>query len=222
LPTPGDHFELFLSGNRVEEVATLDEVLAAENSRQNAVRRLMLTSSVSVPGEVRPKHEVQVDFDPRSERRSSSGSPSTQPKITVTIRSDASGWASRTLSAVEEQIERTRLQDIGQRGALVAILLMLLLLLIALVGPSVQLTPSTTDILRRMWLTDADLDHVEKLLAPGKALTDEELRDVMTRQLRNMYHDQRPVPRADPRTWTTTDLFLLVVGNVPAPVELTA
>jgi hypothetical protein len=185
-----DHFEVFLRGNRVEEATTLEEVLALENSRQQAIARLVLTSSASTQGAARPEHEVQVDFDSRSVSKSASGGTTKTSKILVSVRSDSSGWASRTLSDVEEQIDRTRVQDIGQRGALVVLVVLLLFVLLALAGPSVRLYSPTTE--RTMWLRSADIDRVERILSQGATLTEAEMREIMTMQLRNVLNDQKP------------------------------
>jgi hypothetical protein len=65
-----------------------------------------MTCSTSIPGAVRPDHEVQVDFGcPKT--ITSSGSTSTTTVVAVNVRSAAAAWADRTLSEVEEQIERT-------------------------------------------------------------------------------------------------------------------
>lgn len=111
LPVGKDHFEVFLRGNRVEEATTLEEVIALENSRRHAIVRLLLIFSASMQGEARPQHEVQVDFDSRSVSQSASSATSKTTKITVSVRTP--GWAGRTLSNVEEQVDRTCLQDIG-------------------------------------------------------------------------------------------------------------
>jgi hypothetical protein len=60
--TTRDHFEVFLKGDRREEMTTLDEVLALENSRKHKIKRLVVASFASTPGAARPEHEVQVDF----------------------------------------------------------------------------------------------------------------------------------------------------------------
>ena len=60
--TPHDTFEVFLTGNRREEMTTLDQVLALDNSSRHRITRLVITCSASTLGATRPEHEVQVDF----------------------------------------------------------------------------------------------------------------------------------------------------------------
>ena len=60
--TRRDHFEAFLAGNRREEMASIDDVLALENSRKHRIQRLLIVCSAATQGAVRPEPEVQVDF----------------------------------------------------------------------------------------------------------------------------------------------------------------
>ena len=45
-----DSFEVFLTGNRREEMTTLDHVLALDNSRKHRITRLVITCSASSLG----------------------------------------------------------------------------------------------------------------------------------------------------------------------------
>jgi hypothetical protein len=137
LPFGRDRFHLFLSGDRTEEATTLEEVFAVENSKKHAIKRLLVIASAGSQSDGRPENEVQVDFDSQALSGSPPGAMHKRAKILVTVRSDDPGWASTTLSAVEEQIERTRFQDMGQRGALVVLLILLLLVVLALLQPQV-------------------------------------------------------------------------------------
>ena len=100
--TEHDDFEVFLSGQRREETTSVDEVLKLDNSRKSKIQRLLITCSASTAQATRPEHEIQIDFDGRTVGKT---------KIIVTIRSDDPGWSDRALSEVEEQVERTSLQD---------------------------------------------------------------------------------------------------------------
>lgn len=106
-----DGFEVFLSGSRTEETNTLDEVLAIENTRRHAVLRMIATSSAKHSASTTSEHQIEVDFDGRD-----------KSKATITVRSDASAWASRVLSELEEQVERTGTRDMGGRGAVLGLL----------------------------------------------------------------------------------------------------
>jgi len=202
-----------------EEAATLEEVLKLENSRQHTIVRLVITSSASTQGEHRPEHEVQVDFDSKAVSRSSTGQTSKEPKILIIVRSDSPGWASRTLSDVEEQVERTRFEDIGQRGALVAIVVLLLLLLLALVGG--PFLPSSPTSERTMWLREADIDRLEEMLSPGAVLTEEQVREITTMQLRNVLNDERPKVHLKVRSWKEISfVFIPLVAIVASAMYL--
>ena len=177
-----DHFEVFLSGNRREESITLEGVLAMENSRRHRIQRLLITSYSAA--EHRAAHEIQVDF---------AGSP-TNPQsnrhakvIAASVRSDDAGWASRTLSALEEQIERT-----WQRNLQSILTLIVLLACVLFVLLSQFVSFRGLDLASSLWLRDADFDRLEQLLAPNGTLTEEELREVTTRQFRNIVEARRP------------------------------
>lgn len=100
---PHDTFEAFFTGNLHEEMTTLDQLLALDNSRKHKITRLIITCWASSPGISRPEDEVQVDFARMRPDRSGGSSK----VVVISVRSDAAGWASRTLAEVEEQVERT-------------------------------------------------------------------------------------------------------------------
>ena len=87
-----------------------------------------MTCSASTQEAARPEHEIQVDFDGRTVGKTT--------KIIVSVRSDDAGWSDRALSEVEEQVERTSLQDVAHRTALVFLVISVAVLLLLLVLPS--------------------------------------------------------------------------------------
>ena len=64
-----------------------------------------------------------------------------------------------------------------------------------------------------MWLSDADLDRVQKIVAQNRPVTDEESREITTMQLRNLLEAQRPTqpPPKIPRRFYLFALPTLVV-----------
>src|SRR5437899_3201042 len=91
--TTRDHFEVFLSGKRREELTSVDAVIALENSRKHKILRLVITCSAGRKGAARLEHEIQVDFGGQG-----TGSTSNTRVIAISVRSDAPGWPGRTLS----------------------------------------------------------------------------------------------------------------------------
>lgn len=183
--TTHDAFEVFLTGNRSEELTSMDEVLALDNSHRQRITRLLISCTAAMPGSPRPEHEVQVDF--AVPKPSSSSAGRNMRVVAIGVRSDASGWASRTLSEVEEQVERTWLP----RGRpLVALSLFFIAGLILLISQFVSLHVGARP--EYMWLTDHDTERVRTLLLPHHTLTEEELREVVTMQLRNVTVVQEP------------------------------
>jgi len=183
-----DTFEIFFTGSRREEMNSVEEVLALDNSRKHKIERLLILCSASASGAVRPEHEVQVDFaGPKAP--SNTATSSHTKVVSISVRGNAAGWTSRTLSEVEEQVERTWLRHSRPLVALVGILLVALLVL---ASQFVSIRPIPWRYSDTWWLSNADLDRIETMLKEHSTLTDEELREVETRQYRNILDFQRP------------------------------
>jgi hypothetical protein len=174
--TKHDDFEVFLSGQRREEMTNVDGVLDLDNSRKSKIERLIITCSASTQEAARPEHEIQVDFDGRTVGNT---------KIIVRVRSDDAGWSDRALSEVEEQVERTSLQDVAHRTALVVLVISVAVLLLLLVLSSLHVSSAygRADV---MWLRTANIDRIEQILKQNRTITDEEMREISTMQLRNV------------------------------------
>lgn len=181
---PHDSFEVFLAGNRREELINVDDVLALDNSPERKIQRLLIICSASTAGTARPEREVQVDF--ASPKTTANGGKTTI--VAMSARSDDRGWASRTLSDVEEQVERTRPDYVLPVLTLVGVLLIMLVILMMQFD---SLSSPVRDSFRTMWLQDSDLDRIEPLVR-DRVITDQELREVVTKQLRNVLEATRP------------------------------
>jgi hypothetical protein len=207
--TKRDHFEVFMRGGRSEEMAKAEDVLALENSRRYKIERLLIVCSATTEGSTRPEHEVQVDYGVPKARLPT---VTAGKMITVSVRSDAAGWASRTLSDIEEQVERTWLRH---TGILLALLGLTLCALGVFASQFVRLQPQR-HIATVHWLQSTDIDRVGQMLSSGRTLTDEEVREVTTMQLRNVVLDQgpeEPPPKGQARKLVLFGIpLLLVVG----------
>jgi hypothetical protein len=199
-----DTFEVFLTGSRREEMTKVDDVLALDNSRKHKITRLAITCSASSLGAARPEHEVQVDLG-RPKPSSMGGSTKL---VAISVRSDTAAWANRTLSEVEEQVERNWLAYTLPGIALIGLLLAALFLLAS------QFVP--LKLPRSDWfLTSSDLDRVEAMLAQHAVLSDEDLREVSTIQLRNILAARRDARSAQENLMKRTLFWavpLLIVG----------
>jgi len=210
--TVHDSFEVFLSGDRREEMTDVEDVLAIDNSRKHQIKRLVIACSASTAGAARPEHEVQVDFG--GQRPSSSPGLSTKI-VSISVRSDAAGWASRTLSEVEEQVERSWLPQATPSVAVLLGIALALLVLFAVIPPtSLRVAPDS----RVMWLSDSNLDTVATMLARGQTLGEEQLRKVVTMQLRNVVDVERPQHSSSSmqtrRAWFLVVPLLVVIGCI--------
>lgn len=195
-----DRFEIFSTGNRRDLVTSLGAVLDFDNTRRHEIERLLLTCTASRPGATIIEHEVQVDF----------GAPKPGPTptngklVTVAVQSNDSGWASRTLAEVEEQIERTW-QSVTV--PLVTLVLLLFGVLVLIASQFLYVQPEAS--WRSMWLDDRDMPRVQALLAPGHTLTESELREIATLQLRNVAVTKRAPPPMTPQQ-RQTRLYLVI------------
>ena len=182
-----DRFEVFMRGDRREEMAKVEDVLALENSLRQKLERLIIVCSVITESPVRREHEVQVGFGASKTRAPGEPDSGTGKVIAVTVRSDDAGWASRTLSEVEEQIERTWQQRHTSR----TLTLLGIMLFAILVFASQFARIATTSVATLNWLQPTDVDRVAQMLGDGGTLTDEQAREVATMQLRNVVVVQR-------------------------------
>jgi hypothetical protein len=182
--TTHDHFEVFLSGNRREELTSIDAVLALENSHKQKIQRLLITSSARAEGALPADHEIQVDF---AGNKTNPTSNKNAKVVAVSVRSNQAGWASRTLSEVEEQVERTWQRNLQSILALAALIACALFVLVALF-----VSFSGGNLAFRQSLNDSDLDRLEQILNLNRTMTDEEEREITTRQYRNILEDRRP------------------------------
>lgn len=192
--TTRDDFTVFLKGSRREDLTNVEDVLALDNSQKHKIQRLLIVCSASTAGAVRAEHEVKVDFpsltSPTSTAQAPGGTATPKAAVAISVRSDTRGWASRTLSEVEEQVERTWQPYAQPVLVLVGIALGCLLVLLFLLPPSAP--PERRDDSRRMWLKDSDLEFVDALVRQPRSISDQDLREVVTRQLRNVVETERP------------------------------
>jgi hypothetical protein len=200
-----DHFEAFLAGNRSQDMPKIEDVLALDNSRRQRIKRLVVTCSAATVGAARPDREVQVDFaGPADQQHRNPGSITRV--VAITVRGDA-GWATRTLSEVEEQVERTWQQSYVRPVAALVILLCFVLLVLA--GQFLTLRGAPAPQSQQMWLRAADLDRIEAIVGQQRPITDQELREVTTMQLRNVLEAERP--KRPSQTRSTRRLLFVIV-----------
>jgi hypothetical protein len=210
--TTHDSFEVFMPGNRREVMNSVDAVLALDNSSRQKIQRLILICAAGSPGASRPEHEVQVDFG----KPKATGTTGTTTKVVeISVRSEVSGWAGHTLSDVEEQVERTW----QPRPHLLVILFLALLLFLlgaVLFRASSEGPTLTLDILRSMWLRDRDVERLEQMVGQNRIITDEDMREIVTRQLRNVLDDAKPPQSAKKGQTRQAVLTLVPIGIVLA------
>ena len=107
-----DHFEVFLTGNRREEMSTVDDVLALDNSRKAKIERLVIVCSSSTAHTIRPEHEVQVDFGYR--KPSGSAGTSNTTLVAISVPASLTEIGRRKQSGPNRVTEKRALMD-GRR-----------------------------------------------------------------------------------------------------------
>jgi hypothetical protein len=188
--TAHDNFELFLKGARHEELSSVDAVVAADNSKKHKIQRLAFHCSAAVAGASRTEYEVQIDFGGLS---NSQQAPATKTKvISIAVKSDNASWNSRTLSQVEEQVERTWMHQTISLGLLIGLLAICLFFV---ASQFLTFFPSTS---ATWWLARADRERLVQMLRDHPTLTDEDLREIETRQLKNVLRDNGIFPESEP------------------------
>jgi hypothetical protein len=210
-----DSFEVFMCASHREDMNNVEDVLALDNSNKRKIQRLVIVSSATMVGTATPDREVQVDFaSPRVV--DSSGSTTTQTVIAITVRSDDGTWASATLSEVEEQVERTWLPYIKPVLILCGIAIFLLFVLLW------QATPLRQANWSSLWLQGADLDRVGEIVGQQRIISDQELREIVTRQLRNYVQANRPAQSTNQNGWQTWFITIPILAVLGCVVVLVA
>jgi hypothetical protein len=203
-----DRFEVIFSEVDREELSSLDTVLALDNSSSRKVQRVVMTSASVPQASNTLGREIEIDLGQK--KRNSSGSRSTI--IAINIQGDDATWARHALSAVEQQIERT-----SQRYT---VGLVWLILFVAAFGtlffslePSMR-PPPTVDSYT-MWLTSSDLGRVQQMLAKDDVLSEQDFKEVLTMQLRNVageQTEQQISPKAKLKFYLISGGCLFVLG----------
>jgi len=208
-----DSFEVILSGNRREEVTTLDALLALQNKKGMRLEGMILTCS-SKEASAGTDHAVEVVFGPKP-GTDQAPARATTPGLAITVRSNEAAWAVRTLSEVEEQVERTLVSHTTPRLCFGAILVIGLLFVLS----KLHIVHEPSGQSWSMWLRSTDLDRVQQIVDQGRTITDEEMREVVTRQLRTLVEYRKDLQTYDASISTSPKSllyfavpFLLVFG----------
>jgi hypothetical protein len=191
--TSRDRFEVFMSGDRREEMVSVDAVLQLDNSRRRKIRRLLIVCSAA-------SDEVQVDFCV-SKTKVQGEAINSGKVVAISVRSDDNGWASSTLSEIEEQVERTW----SGQSLYVATLALIAAGMILFLASQFLGWQTRADLVDG--LQPNDVTRVEKMLDQGNTLSEEQLREVETMRLRNVVSYERPAPPP-----TSTSRKLVVFG----------
>jgi len=176
--TPHLRFEVELKGATHLETTSLEQVLAIDNTQKARIEELIITCTDSAKSEKPAETIASIDFDGTA-----------RATILATVRASSAPWVNETLSAIEDQAERTlqkslfhrlRYNEIG--SALFALVILAGLLSGAFFAAS---TLQPTKLTNRMWLSPQDLAQLEEKTSHGN-LTADQATEVLSRQIRNV------------------------------------
>ncbi len=197
-------FEAHLSGQKVVETGSVDEILVLDNSKRNRVERLVINCTDTAPGSQEIKRGMLVDFDGR-----------TSASIYLAVKGDSAAWVGETFRAAEEQaeraVERFWVNVVSHnRGLAIGAFLFTTVFLAGLLLALTTLNMTPSRLTNAMWLTDQDLKALEPLQS-DPTLAREKAGEVLSRQIRNvtLVRQQRHSILA----WVTQGRF--IVGITP-------
>jgi len=129
--------------------------------------------------------QVEVDLGVvKRPHNTAEGSTATK-QIAVSVRRASQSWNSRILSELEEQIERTRVVYLSPILVLTGLIVLMAVVFL------LQIFRIQEDLSKQMWLDEAGLQRAENILKQNRTITDEELREITTIQLRNLVSAQQ-------------------------------
>jgi len=177
--TPEFDFEAHLHGQKVVETASIDEILALDNSKRNRVERLVFSCTTSDPNTKTVDRGSTVEFDGRA-----------RTQIYFAVKGDNAGWVGETFRTVEEQVERTLVQSIMNRLShrrfsefYLASLALVLLMIVLVFTLTTDLMPAR--LTNAMWLTNQDLKELGTIQS-DPALAREKAGEVLSHQIHNL------------------------------------
>jgi hypothetical protein len=204
-------FHVDLKGERHIVTSKMEDVLDIDNTEKSRIEELKIRCADKEIDDTIPDTYIAVHFD------------GTEPAdIDVVAGGEDTSWVNDSVSAVEEQVERTLQKSffhrLSYRDTPITILISLLALLISLPLGIALSSITPTKLTNRMWLTPADLDRLEQTTSQGK-LTPEQAAEVLTYQIRNIVQasKERSSLLARLTHWRTilaTAPFLVMLGAI--------
>ena len=204
-PNHEDKFVAILARERAIETPNLTDVFNLDNSERHPIANLRLLCTSPTPAGKTPEHEVRVEFD--SERPAD---------ISASVHSANQQWALATMAKIEEQLERVLQRDVIPRllnkrmfwplTGLVTMMALWLSMFAVVLGTTGS---GSSPQISRMWLSDKDLQDFEPLIGQNRILTQEQVAQLLTRQLRNLVDKEKSGSRGP--QWSAFRIASLVI-----------
>jgi hypothetical protein len=170
-------------GDHPAERQTLEEVLVLDNSKKHRIVRLRIHSECRAPNSTSPQSEIDVDFGAIFKTESGSS----QTGVSIEVAGESGGWVADTLSEIEQQVERSWVQH-GPPMAFILLIILasLVTILISTMEPRFETNQTALSLATTMWLTPDDISPYAKKLSRGEALSEDEQRQILSRQVANV------------------------------------
>jgi hypothetical protein len=232
LAGPGDQsdsYVVYMVGAKPVERQTLAEVLALDNSKKHRIVRLRIHSECSAPNGTSPRSEIDVDFGATFKTESGS-----QTGVSIEVAGESGGWTADTLSEIEQQVERSWVQH-GPPMAFILLIILapLIIILLSTMEPRFEINQTASGLATSMWLTPEDISPYADKLSRREALTEDEQRQILSRQVANvnaLYKHYDQIDRGPPVRTTVKSLLavaaiavvglVLIIRGYPAAVFL--
>jgi hypothetical protein len=186
LAGPGDKsdsYVVYMPGERPAERQTLEEVLALDNSKKHRIVRLRIHSECRAPGGTSPRSEIDVDFGAIFK----TGAGSSQTGVSIEVAGESGGWVANALSEIEQQVERSWVQHGPPMVSIIVIIVAsLVTILMSIVEPRYETNRTALGLATSMWLTREDVSPYAEKLSRGEALSEDEQRQILSRQVANV------------------------------------
>ena len=205
-----DSYVVYMTGDHRAELRTLDEVLALDNTAKHRIVRLRIHSQRRAPNSAAPHSEIDVDFGAPFKSGTSS-----QTGVSIEVAGESRVWVADTLSEIEQQVERSRVQH-GPPIISIAFIILasFVTIVMLLLGPRFETGQTARELATSMWLTGEDIAPYAEKLSRSEVLSEEEQRQVLSKQIANVNSLYKHYDTIERESLKTRGASLLAVAAI--------
>jgi len=177
---PTDDFTAFMKDGSSQTLQDLNGVLQLDNSSRRKIERVVLCSTAS-PVTDNPKIlRIEIDFGVPVV----AGSAEKSGGASISVAGSTVAATQKSLSEIEEQVERSWIKNWPERAMIGAILGISLLLTL---GPQVSFSrASSYEMASTMWLQPEQVREISEKLSSSGKFSDDDERDLVRKQIQNL------------------------------------